>query len=326
MDAPPHSARRLVLAAGCLCAYYPTVLLAGAPMAKSRAPAFHRFMLGDFEITALSDGTNMLPAKKLLQGDLEHIAQALSTANLSEMVETSHNSYLVNTGPKLVLIDAGAGSLLGPNVGQLVGNILASGYRPGQIDEVYLTHLHADHVGGLLTNGKLTFPNAIVRADKRDVGYWLSEDNIRAAPEAAKRFFQSAVASIAPYQRAGKLVTFDGDTDLIPGVRARAAYGHTPGHTTFLVESKGEKLLLWGDVVHVAAVQFGDPSITIGYDVEAQEARQVHQTLFEDASNKRLLIGGAHISFPGLGYIRRVGAGSYAYDPIPYSQGQSHSA
>lgn len=310
--------RRSFLAAGCLClgCGSPTALFADAPTTKDQAPAFYRLMVGDFEVVVLSDGTNMLPATKLLRGDPARLEEALRRNHLGALVETSHNSFLVNTGSKLVLIDAGAGSLLGPSTGQLLSNLRAAGYGPEQVDEVCLTHLHADHVGGLITGGERTFPNAIVRVSRRDTDFWLSEANLRAASADAKRFFQSAVVSITPYMQAGKLATFDGDTDIIAGVRAQAAYGHTPGHTMYVVESRSEKLVLWGDVVHVAAVQFEDPSVTIGFDVDAGEAEHVHEFVFADAAANGYLVGGAHISFPGLGHVRRDGEGTYTFVPL----------
>ncbi|GLR42425.1 MBL fold metallo-hydrolase [Mesorhizobium amorphae] len=287
-------------------------------MVKSQAPGFYRLAVGDFELTALSDGSNMLPATKLLQGDPARIEEALKRNYLGDLVETSHNSFLVNTGAKLVLIDAGAGSLLGPTTGHLLANLRASGYRPEQVDELYLTHLHTDHVGGLMIEGQRAFPNAIVRVEKRDTDYWLSEDNMSAAPAEAKRFFQAAMASITPYMRAGKLAVFEGDTDLVPGVRAQTAYGHTPGHTMYVVESRGEKVVLWGDVVHVAAVQFKDPSVTIQYDADASEAERVHELAFADAAENGYIVGGAHISFPGLGHVRRDPDKTYTYLPLNY--------
>ncbi|BCG93492.1 MBL fold metallo-hydrolase [Mesorhizobium sp. 131-2-1] len=290
-------------------------------MAKSQAPGFYRLAVGDFEITALSDGSNMLPAAKLLQGDPARIEAALKRSYLGDLIETSHNSFLVNTGARLVLIDAGAGSLLGPTTGHLLSNLRASGYQPEQIDELYLTHLHADHVGGLMAEGQRVFPNATVRVDKRDTDYWLSEANMLAAPAEAKRFFEAAIASITPYMRAGKLAVFDGNTDLVPGVRAQTAYGHTPGHTMYVVESRGQKIVLWGDVVHVAAVQFKDPSVTIRYDGDASEAEHVHELAFADAAENGYIVGGAHISFPGLGRVRRDAGNAYTYVPLDYSQG-----
>ena len=315
--------RRAFLAAGCFClaGSFAMPVFADAPMVKSQAPGFYRLAVGDFEVTALSDGSNMLPATKLLQGDPARIKEALKRNYLGDVVETSHNSFLVNTGAKLVLIDAGAGSLLGPSTGHLLSNLRASGYRPEQIDELYLTHLHADHVGGLMAEGQRAFPNAIVRADKRDTDYWLSEANMRAAPAEAKRFFQAAMASITPYMRAGKFAVFEGNTDLVPGMRAQTAYGHTPGHTMYVVESRGQKIVLWGDVVHVAAVQFKAPSVTIQYDENASDAERVHELAFADAAENGYIVGGAHISFPGLGHVRRDAGDAYTYVPLDYGQG-----
>jgi glyoxylase-like metal-dependent hydrolase (beta-lactamase superfamily II) len=318
-----NPSRRSFLAAGCFClaSCFATPLLADAPMLKSQAPGFYRLAVGDFEITVLSDGSNMLPATKLLQGDPARIEEALKRNYLGDLIETSHNCFLVNTGAKLVLIDAGAGALLGPTTGHLLSNLRASGYRPEQIDELYLTHLHTDHVGGLMAQGQRAFPNAIVRVDKRDTDYWLSEANMRAAPAEAKRFFEAAIVSITPYMRAGKLAIFEGNTDLVPGVRAQTAYGHTPGHTMYVVESRGQKIVLWGDVVHVAAVQFKDPSVTIQYDADASEAEHVHELAFADAAENGYIVGGAHIPFPGLGRVRRDAENAYTYVPLDYSQG-----
>jgi glyoxylase-like metal-dependent hydrolase (beta-lactamase superfamily II) len=313
--------RRLFLTAGCVCAacFGPAPSFANAPIVKKQAPGFYHFMLGDFEVTVLSDGSNMLPAAKLLHGKPAQIEAALKRGFLPDVVETAHNSFLVNTGKKLVLIDAGAGSLLGPGAGHLASNLREAGYQPEQVDEVFLTHLHADHVGGLMTGTDLTFPNAIVRVNKRDADYWFSETNMEAAPADAKRFFQAAIASLTPCMRAGRLVFFEGDVDLVAGIRAQSAYGHTPGHSMFMVESKDQKLLVWGDIVHVAAVQFDDPAVTIGYDVDVAAAGREHWRQFADAADHGYLIGGAHIPFPGLGHVRRDGEKVYTYVPLNYS-------
>ena len=122
-----------------------------------------------------------------------------------------------------------------------------------------------------------------------------------------------------PYLQAGKLTVFEGSTDLIPGVRAQSAYGHTPGHTAYVVESRGEKLVLWGDVVHVAAVQFDDPSVTIEYDVNSAEAKHERELAFADAAKNGYLIGGAHMSFPGIGHVRSNGTQAYTFVPLNYS-------
>jgi glyoxylase-like metal-dependent hydrolase (beta-lactamase superfamily II) len=312
------SRRSFLIASSCLCVACtrPRPLPAHAPTAASEEPGFYRLMIGDYEVTVLSDGKNPLAATKLLQGDSSRIADALESNFLGEQVETSHNSFLVNTGGKLVLVDAGAGTLLGAQTGKLLGNLRAAGYRPEQVDEVYLTHMHTDHIGGLMSGDQRAFPNAVVRVDQRDADYWLSEENMRVAPAEAKRFFEASMASLSPYRDAGKLNTFEGGAELMPGIHARPAYGHTPGHTMFEVESKGEKLLLWGDIVHVAAVQFADPTVTIAYDVDRVEAEQEHWRVFDDVANNRHIIGGAHLPFPGLGHVRNNADRTYTFVPL----------
>lgn len=302
-----------------LAAMLAPAALADAPMAKAQAPGFYRLMVGEFEVTALSDGTNMLSAMKLLQGKPAEIAAALQGSFLQDPVETAHNGFLINTGRKLVLVDPGAGTMLGPSTGDLIGNLRAAGYTPEQVDEIYITHMHTDHIGGLVSDGKRAFPNATLRVNRRDTEYWLSTQAVLAAPEQSKRFFQAATVAVKPYIDAGKLQVFDGDVELLPGIRAQGAPGHTPGHTMFLVESKGEKLLLWGDLVHVAAVQFDNPSVTIAYDVDADTAVREHMRVFAEASKEAYLVAGAHISFPGLGHLRRVDAKTYRFFPLNYS-------
>src|SRR5262249_20469999 len=142
---------------------------------------------------------------------------------------TSVNGFLVNTGSKLVLIDTGAGGLAGPTLGKLLSSLKASGYSPEQVDEVYITHLHLDHVGGLATaDGRAVFPDAIVRLDAKDGNYWLSQQNLTAAPADMKSTFKGAMASLKPYAEAGRFKPFNGATELTPGIRSVSAYGHTP--------------------------------------------------------------------------------------------------
>ena len=292
---------------------------AAAPQVKTQAPGFYRMALGEFEITALSDGTVALPVEKLLAGmPAAKINKALASASLKSPVDTSVNGYLINTGAKLVLVDTGAAGLFGPTLGNLVANLKAAGYQPEQVDEIYITHMHPDHVGGLMAGEQIVFPNATVRADQKDVDFWLSKVNFAAAPEEAKGFFQGAMVSLNPYVAAGKFKPFDGDTELVPGVRAHASRGHTPGHSTYIIESKGQKLELWGDLMHVAAVQFADPSVTIQFDTNQKAAAVQRKRAFADAAKGGYLVAAAHLSFPGIGRLRPEGKG-YAWMPVNYS-------
>ena len=296
----------------------PTPSIAAAPMVKVSAPGYYRMMLGDFEVTAISDGTVVLPVHQLLKQAPEKTQEALAKVALKSPLETSVNAYLVNTGEKLVLIDAGAGKLFGPTLGNVVANIKAAGYQPEQIDEIYITHMHADHVGGLVMDGKMMFPNAIVRADKKDADLWLSEANMNAAPEANKGFFKGAMASLNPYVAAGKFKAFEGNTDLVKGVKAGSTYGHTPGHTTYTVESKGERLAVIGDLMHVAAVQFDDPSVTIAFDTDVVGAAKERAKTYAEAAQNGTILAIAHVSFPGMGRVVTKGA-AYGWVPVNYS-------
>jgi glyoxylase-like metal-dependent hydrolase (beta-lactamase superfamily II) len=173
-------------------------------------------------------------------------------------------------------------------------------------------------VGGLLADGKAAFPNAVVRMDKRDADFWLSADEATKAPADSKGFFQGAQAAVKPYQDAGRVKPFSGDTELVSGVRAIAAPGHTPGHTIYAVESQGKKLMVWGDLMHVAAVQFPDPSVTIGFDTDSKAAAPQRKKAFADAAKNGYWVAIAHVPFPGLGHLRNEGSG-YAWVPLNYS-------
>jgi len=292
---------------------------AAAPLATTPAVGFYRMMIGDYQVTALSDGTVPLPVTKLLTNTTaEKVTKALDRAFLSDPLETSVNAYLINTGSKLVLVDTGAGSLFGPTLGKLVANLKASGYQPDEVDEVYITHLHPDHVGGLMAGDSMAFPKAIVRADRHDADYWLNKAAIATARESDRPFFEGAMKSLKPYSAAGRFKTFDGNTQLVPGISAVPARGHTLGHTTYVVESKGQKLLLWGDLIHVAAVQFADPSITIEFDTDPRAAAIQRKKAFADAAKQGYWVAGAHLPFPGIGHLRSEGKG-YSFVPANYA-------
>jgi glyoxylase-like metal-dependent hydrolase (beta-lactamase superfamily II) len=310
---------RAVLAAIAGGIFLFTSAQAAAPIVKGQAPGYYRMMLGDFEVTALSDGTVSLPVGELLTKTTPaKVKKALARSDLVAPVETSVNGFLINTGEKLVLIDTGAAGLFGPTLGHLIANLKAAGYQPEQVDEVYITHMHPDHVGGLMGSDKPAFPNAIVRADKHDADFWLSQENLDRAPKDAKGFFQGAMASINPYVAAGRFKPFDGDTELVPGISAVATRGHTPGHSCYVVESKGERMEVLGDLVHVVAVQFPDPSVTIKFDTDSTSAAVQRKKVFADAAKKGYWVAVAHISFPGIGHIRADGRG-YGWIPANYA-------
>jgi len=308
------------LAGSLLMLSFSSVAQAGAPQVKTQAPGFYRMMLGDFEVTALFDGTLDLEPKKLLTNTTQaQVGKLLDRGFEKDAVPTSVNGYLINTGSKLVLVDTGAGGLFGPTLGNLQANLKAAGYQPDQVDDVLITHMHGDHVGGLVQDGKLVFPNATIHAGQEDADFWLNKANLEKASAEMKGFFQGAMASLNPYVEAGKFKGMKGGTELAPGIKAVPAHGHTPGHNIYVVESKGQKLVLWGDLMHVAAVQFAQPQITISFDVDSRPAAAERKKAYADAAKGRYLVGSAHLPFPGLGHVRAEGKG-YAWVPVDYQQ------
>ncbi|HEX3140812.1 MAG TPA: MBL fold metallo-hydrolase [Rhizobacter sp.] len=310
-----HSA--IVLASSLLLA---STSHAAAPQVKTQAPGYYRMMVGDFEVTALLDGIFEMQPRKLLTNTSDAEVSALLARSFlpGEVVPTSVNAFLINTGSKLVLVDAGAAQLFGPGFDQLHANLKAAGYQADQVDAVVVTHMHGDHIGGLIQDGKIAFPNATVYAGKEDADFWLSAENMEKAPKEMKMFFQGAQMTINPYVSAGKFKGVTGSTEIVPGITAIAAHGHTPGHTIYAVESKGQKLVLWGDLMHVAAVQFPKPAVTIQFDSDSKAAAAQRKKAFADAAKGGYWVGSAHLPFPGLGHLRADGKG-YQFVPVNYN-------
>jgi len=283
------------------------------------SPAYYQMKLGDFEVTALCDGTDLLPASKLLTNITEaELKTFLARDFLTDPVATSINAFVIDTGSAVVLIDAGAGALMGAQLGNLATQLRTAGYEPDQIDEVLLTHMHPDHIGGLVISGKAAFPHAIVRASQQEADYWLDPRHLEAASSGDKPRYQQAAAMLAPYMELGHFKTFEGDTILVSGIRAIASRGHTPGHTSYEVDSKGEKLLVWGDLVHVAAAQFPKPSVALKFDADADAAVTQRIRAFRDAAAGRYWIAGAHLPFPGIGHVR-YRKSAYEWVPANYA-------
>jgi glyoxylase-like metal-dependent hydrolase (beta-lactamase superfamily II) len=289
------------------------------PAQVRTVPGYYRLMLGAFEVTALSDGTVTIPLGSLLTRTRPaELAPLFRQAGLDpSKVEISINAFLIHTGSRLVLVDAGAGRVF-PDGGRIVQSLRAAGYRPEDVTDIMITHIHADHSAGLTVDGKAVFPNAVVHVRRREAAFWFDPANDTRYPRHAHAFAQ-ARKDLVPYQQARRVQYFDADGEIVPGIRAIAAPGHTPGHTFFSVESEGRKLVLWGDLIHGKDAQFHSPDIAIQYDVDEGAAAEQRKAAMADAAAKGYLVGAAHISFPGIGRVVADGR-SYQWLPVNYEE------
>jgi glyoxylase-like metal-dependent hydrolase (beta-lactamase superfamily II) len=294
--------------------------MARAPFAGAQAPGVYRTKVGAFEVTVLSDG--WVPLKpEMFSGDADGAAKLLERAFLpKDAIPTAVNEWLVNTGDKLVLVDAGTSNVFAPTLGRMPKNLAAAGIDPAAVDAVILTHLHPDHVAGVLTTDKkIAFPNATVHVHEAEYGFWTSQETYAKAPDNFKPFFDMARNAIKPYVDAGKVTMFKGNVELLPGVSVMLAPGHTVGHTTVRVLSQGSALLIWGDIVHNAAIQFPEPDRALAFDTDQAMAIASRKAVFDMAAHDRLMIAGSHLPFPGLGHVAKASAG-YAYVPVPWRE------
>ncbi len=312
----------------CVFALLGTVAVSDAwaqtPMPKDGSPGWYRMQLGSFEITALSDGTLDLPVEQLFpKEDPSRIRSLLARSYLGSTISLAVNAFLVNTGTRLVLIDTGTGTsqMFGAKLGHLLANLRASGYSAEQVEEIYVTHMHTDHIGGLMRDGHSAFPKATIRADVREAGRFLSKAEMDKAPAGEREDYESAMSIFKPYILSGKFKPFDGATQLIPGVSAVPAAGHTPGHTIYVIDSGGERMLVWGDLMHVAALQFPLPSATFETEWSTTQSAQQRQTVFADVASHGYYAAAAHVAFPGIGKLRADSDG-YTWVPVSYIFGK----
>ena len=280
---------------------------------------FYRMTIGDINVTALSDGTVGLQILDglLLNAKSGEVQKLLAHNYQKSPINASINAFLIQLSGRLILIDAGSAELVGPTANKLPDSLRAVGVQPEQITDIFLTHIHPDHSGGLMEGNKKVFPNAIIHVDKREVEYWFDESIAAMTAEPIKTFFSQVDAKVKPYLDSGQLQTFEGATEFFPGFRSQPAYGHTPGHSLYVLESAGEKLVFCGDLVHVDAVQFDDPSVSIKFDSDPAKAAEQRKKTFADAATNRYLLAFAHVSFPGVGQVRKEGD-RYRWIPVEY--------
>ena len=207
----------------------------------------------------------------------------------------STNIFLIKANGQNILIDTAFG-------GASFENMKALGVQQDQVDVILITHLHGDHFGGLVKDGKAVFSKAKIYLSKKEHEYF-TITNPNQGAVAALTTYGSRVETFEPGELDGKLA------ELVPGITPIANYGHTPGHTVYLVENGGEKFLIIGDLLHIALVQFSVPEISATYDMDQKAAAAVRRQILDYAAKNKIPVGGMHIVYPGGGMVEADGNG-----------------
>jgi glyoxylase-like metal-dependent hydrolase (beta-lactamase superfamily II) len=291
-----------------------------APISGKQAPGYFRVKVGDYEVTVLSDGSLSLETA-LFAGDKAGAEKLLQDAHLPcSGIPTPLNVWVINTAGKLVLVDAGGGANFAPTVGRLPQNLAAAGIDPASIDEVVITHMHPDHIPGIVKgDGSMMFPNATVHVNGEDHGFWTSDEIRGKAPEEFRGFFDMAKGAIKPYAAAGKLQMYKDGTEFAPGVRSIFLPGHTVGHSMVRITSGRGDFLIFGDIVHCAALQFAEPERSVAFDTDAPLALSNRKKVFDMVATDKILFSGGHLPFPGVGRATKSGTG-YTYVPVMHGE------
>ncbi|MHA6300342.1 MBL fold metallo-hydrolase [Devosia sp. CAU 1758] len=329
----PHLSRRSLLGALALA---PAALvmpgLLGSSGARAQSPAamsapagaIARHRIGEIEVIALSDGFGAVPTGVMV--GLEDGAARLAATQAHkphdpDNMTISINAYVIRTGNRIIAVDSGAGSAMGPTLGAWQNSLALAGIALEEIDTLFLTHAHTDHVGGLSDSvSTRILPNAQLVAAEAEWFFTHDEGVFASVPDAFKGNFLASRALLGPYAEGRNMLSMTRESDIAPGVTAVPMPGHTPGHMGLRIESNGESLLIWGDIVHAPAYQFSHPDWSVAFDADIPTAIASRQRLFDMVASDDLLVAGMHLDFPALGYVeRRDNAYRYIAAPPDFS-------
>jgi glyoxylase-like metal-dependent hydrolase (beta-lactamase superfamily II) len=264
--------------------------------------------VGDIEVTAVYDGPHRVPLGFLIGVEPAEGRRLAGVAG--DALPLAVNCFVIRTGGETILVDTGGGTTM-ETLGLLPANLRAAGLAPEDIAHILLTHAHRDHANGLIdAAGAAAFPKAEVSLHEEEARFYLDRTFTDADPERWRNGSAEARRNLAPYQ--GRIRRFR-EGEIFPGVSAVLLAGHTPGHAGFLVQSRGERLLIWGDIVHLQRVQVPRPDVALAFDVDPNMARATRQRTFDRVAQERLCVAGAHLDYPGFGHILQDGS-SYRYE------------
>lgn len=277
--------------------------------ATARASDVRTFALGEFTATALRDGTFQFPNDNKILGvghTSAEVAAVLAAAGLpTDKLELSLQPLLVQTADRVMLFDAGAGASMGPAGGKLLAAMDAAGLSAATVTDIFISHVHGDHVGGLLNAaGASAFPNATIHISAPEWAFLkgLSADS---AQGLGIQQYAALIAAMTP-----KVAEFAPDAQIVPGaVKAVAIKGHTPGHCGYRITSGNKSLLYIGDTMHHFVISVRRPDWTIAFDSDAPTAQASRKAVLAESATTRQLIYGVHFPFPGLGRFERRGDG-----------------
>ncbi|KFC66229.1 Beta-lactamase domain protein precursor [Devosia sp. LC5] len=298
--------RRNVLAKGGAATLAGLTMPAGLTLsaAEDAQPAW---TIGDFRITPLLDGVVEVDETIFTDADPAARRDLLEDAGQPEgKIRLDVNTFLIERGDTTILVDTGTRDLYGPTLGKLPAALAAAGVDPSDIQHVILTHMHNDHVGGLVDgNGKSAFANAQLHVAEAEWTYWTSEDNFASATAAGQFSFAGARAATPLYQ--DRVQPFSGTAEILPGIHPIALPGHSLAHTGFRLTSGADQLIIWGDVVVSPELQFAHPEWTSTFDADPAQAAQSRMQIFREVAADQIPVLGMHLPFPGAGTVLRNG-------------------
>ncbi len=302
-----------------------TVMVTGAisgcatntPRTTSVASGVTRVDLGSVNVTMLSDGQGARPldANFVRNVPLAEVQAALTEAKLpTDRIDVPFNPFVADIGAQRVLFDTGSGEFGAAGSGKLLENMGKAGIDPKSVTAVVISHFHGDHINGLRNKaGNLVFPNAKIYAPAPEWNWWMDEARLAATPEAQRGGLNTARRVFSPI--AATVVRFEPGTEILPGVRSIAAYGHTPGHTAFMIEGGSRKLLYWADTTNVFLF-VRNPDWAVVFDMDADAAKATRRRIADLAIRENALVAGYHLPGSGIGTLSTRGKG-YEFTPLP---------